>query len=440
MPPWLKGRQSKFGRGGKKHDYIPAPNSGGYAILVGMLKAEQNEFIKNFTKQQVLDFCIRYSQANQKDQSKIWASMKGLVDRSLVGRQISRDPMYFLNDEGRELAIKLTSLTEGGATDTDSNLPETHDEASNSNSQPMYMLSSQSSQSNSNFPTYQHTEQNATFELKAGTFEVILIVDQREKIDIVSLEGSMRTETRTLACGDFLWIARPRGIQPNDKTKDLVLDYVIERKTLNDLSSSIADGRFEQQKQRLLNCGVRRPVYLIEDCANLRTMITSSGLAQAAVNILTHDGIDVERVKNVAHSNDYLISMTKCIEKLYSAKDLKSCDQERLKSSDCSPFEFMTFSEFQTKGAKITNWTVREMFAKHLIQITGMSDKRVAVIIKQYPTLSALVRAYQKCSDEREKCDLLAKLKIPDSNRTIGPAISKRVYACYGMPVDLFEN
>lgn len=420
-PPFMKQQRLK-----KKYTYIPPPSSGAHTILVAMLKAKQNEFIENLTKQQVLDYCTKYSQTALKDNSKIWASMKGLIDKSLIGRHIARDPLYFLLDEGADLAQKLVAIADG------LELVESQDEASRDTQPPTAISSSQ--QSTSNF-AYAWNEADANFELKAGTYDIILIVDQREKIDVVSLDGPIKIETRTLACGDFIWIARPKGIGSFDRTKDLVLDYVVERKRLDDLASSIFDGRFEQQKQRLLGSGVRRTVYLIEDIGALRASnLTSSGLAQAVVNILTHDGIDVEKVKNAAHANDYLISMTKCLEKLYSKTDLCSCSQERLKSGEANQNEFMTFSEFQTKGAKITNWTVREMFAKHLIQITGMSDKRVAVIIKKYPTVSALIDAYRKCNSDKEKESLLAKLEIPDSNRTIGPAISKRVYACYAMP------
>lgn len=417
-PPWMQQRQPK-----KKYTYIPPPNSGAHSILVSMLKAEQNEFIRNLTKQQVLDYCIRYSQAAARDSSKTWASMKGLIDKSLVGRQIARDPLYFLLDEGRDLAQKLIALAEGIDLGQD-----TYDESSRDTQGSVFSAQ----QSNSNLEFVNISEKDGIFELKAGTYDLILVIDQREKIDIIDFEGSIKKETRTLACGDFIWVARPKGINPGDRTKDLILDYVVERKRLDDLASSIFDGRFEQQKQRLLNSGIRRPIYLIEDVGNLRVgNLTSSGLAQAVVNILTHDGIAVERVKNSAHANDYLISMTKCLEKFYSQIDLKSCSQERIKSSDSEKNEMMTFSEFQTKGAKITNWTVREMFAKHLIQIMGMSDKKVSVIIKEYPTLSSLIEAYKNCEDEQKREKLLAKLPIPDSNRTIGPVVSKRVYACY---------
>jgi ERCC4-type nuclease len=43
-----------------------------------------------------------------------------------------------------------------------------------------------------------------------------------------------------------------------------VLDCIVERKTVVDLASSIVDGRYDEQKQRLCNCGVAHVVYLVE--------------------------------------------------------------------------------------------------------------------------------------------------------------------------------
>jgi hypothetical protein len=44
----------------------------------------------------------------------------------------------------------------------------------------------------------------------------------------------------------------------------LVLDCIVERKTVNDLASSIVDGRYEEQKGRLKGCGIFNCVYLVE--------------------------------------------------------------------------------------------------------------------------------------------------------------------------------
>jgi len=75
------------------------------------------------------------------------------------------------------------------------------------------------------------------------------------------------------------------------------------------------------------------------------------------------------------------------------------------------------------------------MFAKHLVQITGMSGARAAVISQKYPTISALIVAYSRCSSEKEKENLLANLQMPDST-TIGPTLNSRVNATYSIPTD----
>lgn len=53
----------------------------------------------------------------------------------------------------------------------------------------------------------------------------------------------MLFEVRRLKVGDFAWIAKCR------KTNDeLVIPYIVERKRMDDLSASITDGRFHEQK------------------------------------------------------------------------------------------------------------------------------------------------------------------------------------------------
>ena len=46
--------------------------------------------------------------------------------------------------------------------------------------------------------------------------------------------------------GDFLWVGRPKAGGP-----DYVLDFILERKRVDDLWSSIKQKRYEDQKRRL---------------------------------------------------------------------------------------------------------------------------------------------------------------------------------------------
>lgn len=43
-----------------------------------------------------------------------------------------------------------------------------------------------------------------------------------------------------------------------------MIDYIVERKTCDDLVHSIKDGRYYNQQYRMMNCGLRNRIYLIE--------------------------------------------------------------------------------------------------------------------------------------------------------------------------------
>lgn len=51
-------------------------------------------------------------------------------------------------------------------------------------------------------------------------------------------------DVRKLHVGDFLWVAK----EISGEQRELVLDYIVERKRMDDLARSIKDGRFKEQK------------------------------------------------------------------------------------------------------------------------------------------------------------------------------------------------
>jgi crossover junction endonuclease MUS81 len=74
-----------------------------------------------------------------------------------------------------------------------------------------------------------------------GSYEIVLVVDTRE----VESKG-VKVETRALRLGDMCWIAR-RLDGLGGEEDECVLDYVAERKRLDDLCISIKDGRYSEQ-------------------------------------------------------------------------------------------------------------------------------------------------------------------------------------------------
>ncbi len=103
-------------------------------------------------------------------------------------------------------------------------------------------------------PTFQ------PIQLKPGTFTVELVLDNREiraKTDRDYIQDELRKKgvnpiVRSLELGDALWVAKctdPATLSRHGEEGDeVVLDWIVERKRLDDLVGSIKDGRFHEQK------------------------------------------------------------------------------------------------------------------------------------------------------------------------------------------------
>ncbi|KAJ3332954.1 Crossover junction endonuclease mus81, partial [Kappamyces sp. JEL0680] len=89
--------------------------------------------------------------------------------------------------------------------------------------------------------------------LPAGSFEILLLLDNREvraRRDRDFFQQQLESKgikclTQTLELGDVCWVARNRA----DHNDLVLLDWIVERKTKDDLIASIQDGRFKEQKQ-----------------------------------------------------------------------------------------------------------------------------------------------------------------------------------------------
>lgn len=54
------------------------------------------------------------------------------------------------------------------------------------------------------------------------------------------------------------------AVSADPEAGEWVLDFIVERKKVDDLAASVIDGRYEEQKARLASTGLRRVVYLVE--------------------------------------------------------------------------------------------------------------------------------------------------------------------------------
>ncbi|XP_054254502.1 crossover junction endonuclease MUS81 [Indicator indicator] len=204
-------------------DYKPRPRSRGFALLLALLKSSEP---------------IRAEELLQLAQP--------LCDLPLSPVSDTSKDQYSLTPRGRLLALQLVETSPQALPSTE--LPLLEDEGSDLPSAP------------------------GPFTLQPGSYDLILCADVTEECGGGRLRGlvpallsrSRQVLRRRLPVGDFLWVARERNPVPGRAPRELVLDWVVERKTASDLGSSICDGRYREQKFRLGRCGLRCPIYLLE--------------------------------------------------------------------------------------------------------------------------------------------------------------------------------
>uniref|UniRef100_A0A1X7VLV8 Crossover junction endonuclease MUS81 n=1 Tax=Amphimedon queenslandica TaxID=400682 RepID=A0A1X7VLV8_AMPQE len=187
------------------------------------------------------------------------------------------------------------------------------------------------------------------FTLRPGQFEVLLCIDNSEssanrksKANFRGLlleeltKNGVKFSVRNLNIGDFLWIAKEIVSADPDQlrlpeSREIVLDYIIERKRMDDLSDSIIDRRFHEQKFRMKLCGVANPVYLVEDYGDIaHCKVSQRGLYQAITNTQVIDSFFIKQTKDIKGSISYLTIMTRQLQKKYINETIKAFPVETL--------------------------------------------------------------------------------------------------------------
>lgn len=158
-------------------------------------------------------------------------------------------------------------------------------------------------------------------EINPLEYDVILSIDVGESKTVSNeiksklQEHGVKSDVRKLHVGDFLWIAKNKT-----NKKEYALPYIVERKRLDDLSSSIKDGRFHEQKFRLKQCGIENVIYLIENYTKggkVQCGLPFPTLLQAAANTQIQSKFQVKFTENCDHTGLYLAVMSSFIENIF---------------------------------------------------------------------------------------------------------------------------
>lgn len=204
---------------------------------------------------------------------------------------------------------------------------------------------------------------------------------------------------------------------------DNVECLVIERKTLPDLAASLKDGRYKNQKARMLDTfGNQRIAYVFErfDGIHLRppnndnsnTKVCVSGIAtdalvSAVINTSVRDHIQCYHTSNINETINLVKNIFKRIEK----------NPEKYVSSNTILNTTLNTTP-NTQPVKLKNSTPHDCYIAQLCQIPGVSLKTAESIASIYPSFRSLI----------DNFDINTYIKVADLSGTgKSRAISKNI-------------
>lgn len=301
-------------------------------------------------------------------------------------------------------------------------------------------------------------------------YDVVLVVDQRENMggrtsrvkinrDVVTalcLQHDIRACVMHMEIGDATWVARKKDgarvgmLDAGDGCGDCqMLDAIVERKRLDDLSTSIRDSRYPEQKYHLKSLGLRGVSYLVEgDFRHMdrfdRNEASGRAVKSATVQTEAQDGFEVIRTFDTHDTLQLYARMTRALADMYAHLTRDDSSEVLCDVSTCpnqaADWDFVvkeevvlmppTLREFnqRMKHAKQQKLTVKNVWGSMLMQVSGLGVEIATAIIKRYPTPGHLRRAYVRCMpDSTAAEDLLATLPSSKS-RTVGNAVSRAIF------------
>ncbi|KAF7318326.1 ERCC4 domain-containing protein [Mycena chlorophos] len=273
--------------------------------------------------------------------------------------------------------------------------------------------------------------------LRAGTYRVKMVLDHRERagVDATLQRKGFQPLVESLELGDVTWVAEVAGGQR------YVLDVILERKRLDDLVSSITDGRFHEQKFRLKQSAISRVFYLVEEYntqqnkadwgVQISTALSSTQIA---------DSFFVKETKNVHDTVSFLIGLTEQIGRDHQNKDLYVIPQALIKRHSYFDLQkylrskyppgpnqrtyITSFEDFQHLNRASNFITVRDTWARMLLCIRGMGAEKVGAVVNRWGTPREFWEALKAA--EREEARARARVREEEEANAAAAAGGKK--------------
>lgn len=438
-PPARKSRKLK--------PYVPQYRSGPYGIIMGL--AEHNASgMRGLSKMELIDNAQPHCDTSYSTSEQVngfytaWNSMKTLINKELVvEKKAGPRKFYVLTDAGFEVARNMKRAIDPNAVtpeppersesrtgmDDDDGAPFVDSDQDAPVHAPTRPLKTTQSEFADVIKDVDSTSTPATIphfrpiRLQPGTFTVQLVLDTREiraKTDRDYMQEELNKQgvkpiVKALELGDALWVAKCHDSnflsRAGAEGDEVVLDWIVERKRLDDLIGSIKDGRFHEQKFRLKKSGAKNVVYVVEEFnldernrSNYEQSVQSAIATTQVVN-----GFFVKQTQKMDDTIKYLVRMTNKLKKQYEDKPLYVIPTgvitrqnylpllQDLREKNPSLNHYISYPAFSSLASKSEMMTLRDLYLKFLMCTRGVTGEKALEIQKKWRTPHELIKAFE---------------------------------------------
>lgn len=213
--------------------------------------------------------------------------------------------------------------------------------------------------------------------------------------DLDKYTSLLMIETKQLDIGDIHICSGAKNI-------------IIERKTVSDMLSSVKDGRYKEQKMRLLSSGCSDITYIIEgdDILSSRNQRNQDLLSSIYMYSMYRDNIHMVFTRNVEDTCTFILSLcAKIIDKPDKFSTKTSLTQESY--IDC------------IKMKKSNNINPDNCFVMQLSQIPTISATIAKYIQNIYPNMREFIKALEASPDKIKTLTQIDKVGKEKANKIL---------------------
>ena len=216
-----------------------------------------------------------------------------------------------------------------------------------------------------------------------------MILDTREH-DLITLLADANPEVKQLPVGD-IWIG----------------DLIIERKSVKDLEASILDGRYREQRGRILaHCqeNAVKPLYIIEGGLSSHTgRLTTSAIMKFINRLVFHYNMPVVQTGGLKETADLLRTIVE--------QQQEKPESLRMKT------DLVKVADGLHVQKKVNAQDPRQFSIASLSQCPGVSVKMAEALVTTFGSLKGVMEAPVKD---------IENVKV--GTRKVGPVVSKRLH------------